>query len=73
VDVNAKCYDGRTALHLAASGSSLEMVGWLVVVINLDVDVEDAQGKTPYSHAEDDEISEYLSFRLPRTRDLNGM
>lgn len=44
-------YDGRTALHIAASEGHMEIVRWLVETIQVDINVKDDTGSTPISDA----------------------
>ncbi|MFA8298625.1 MAG: glutaminase A [Hyphomicrobiales bacterium] len=51
VDINAKNYDGRTALHLACAEGQTEVVQFLIEN-NVEVDIKDRWGHTPLSEAE---------------------
>jgi len=62
VDVNKADYDGRTALHLAASEGQMEVVKYLLSK-NANVGFKDRWGGTPFSDAQRghfDEICEFL-------------
>lgn len=50
IDFNSCDYDGRTALHLAASEGKLEAIRYILTT-GVDKDVKDRWGNTPYHEA----------------------
>ncbi|GLH08049.1 uncharacterized protein GBIM_13372 [Gryllus bimaculatus] len=53
MDMNVRDYDGRSALHVAASEGHLESVRFLIEVCRVDVNPRDKRGRTPRKDAED--------------------
>lgn len=51
VDMNSADYDGRTALHLAASTGNMEPLNFLLSCKNIDVNVKDRWGGSPLDDA----------------------
>ncbi|KAK7868113.1 hypothetical protein R5R35_005554 [Gryllus longicercus] len=53
MDMNVRDYDGRSALHVAASEGHLESVRFLIDVCRVDVNARDRFGHTPRKDAEE--------------------
>eukprot|EP00750_Incisomonas_marina_P021587 INCI457.1.p1 GENE.INCI457.1~~INCI457.1.p1 ORF type:complete len:678 (-),score=104.58 INCI457.1:1448-3481(-) len=65
LDINASDYDGRTAIHVAASSGHLEMVKYLVAN-GANVDVCDRFGNTPLDDAKRENFKEIVSYLSKR-------
>jgi len=68
VIVNAKTRQLETALHLACSGSSrsLDMMKALLQQENIDVNIQDAEGRTPLHNTVENGTAEQVNLLLTR-------
>ena len=60
--MNQEDYDGRTALHLAASEGHSEIVNFLVNIVNVKKDPVDRWKHTPLDDAKTNNIKEIISL-----------
>ncbi|ROL55526.1 Ankyrin repeat domain-containing protein SOWAHA [Anabarilius grahami] len=58
IDVNAKCYDGYTPLHIAAIHSRERVCSLLVCEYGASADIRDNSGKKPYRYLSQDVSTE---------------
>ena len=71
VDLNAADYDGRTAMHLAASEGELEVVRYLVSK-KAKISLKDRWGTVPLKDAERGNYEEIVSFFKQRMLRVNA-
>ena len=85
LDMNIGDYDKRTALHLACCEGHVTCIKFLIEVCNVDVNVKDRWGFTPYEEALTQnntsvvnilrkymKTSEILSSQIPETEEDSG-
>ena len=69
ININEKSYHfsnnsqihAKTALHLAAEMGDLEIIKLLLEKKEIDINIEDSQGKKPIDYSENNEIKKLLS------------
>ena len=54
-------FEKATALHLAVERRNLEIIKLLLQKEEIDINIEDSQGKKPIDYSENDEIKQLLS------------